>query len=431
MLALLACLSIQAQNQAGTLPKYSLKQELDLSRKENIPLDYKDLEPNPPVRQEDNALPIYQKAMKMFDAWLPAHPFNRALPPDDFDYAYSQPAEVVRQSNEKFKEMKPLLDVIEQAASKPTCYFKPQFMAGVRMPPVMQFAYFKTFTKIECKAANLSAQARDCEGAFKHLSFANQIAKHVEADPEIISFLVGFACEAIICRSLQYVIDSNPTPDTLERADNFVLSMPGIKGFAHDVAGEVPGSRHWLEMIKKSLRGIAQLATNDESEKVGRAEEASLRRALANPNFEAILIHTLRRSVEVMPTGDEDITESFKRSASVALERNSLPSDIKIGINAITGIFDNGALTLVGAAAKSIARRRVALTAIRLLKDYRNTDFPSTLPNYGEESTDPFTDKPFSYEKTSKGFFIYSLYPPEPGKTEKRYHAWFRYPDAK
>jgi hypothetical protein len=61
---------------------------------------------------------------------------------------------------------------------------------------------------------------------------------------------------------------------------------------------------------------------------------------------------------------------------------------------------------------RSLVRRRHLQTVVRLLREkLENGALPSTLPDYGEISIDPFSTKPLRYERMQSGFVLYSVGP--------------------
>lgn len=158
----------------------SLPTQLRLARAEGLAVEPSDLYRSVPP--QDNAAPLYEKAIDAFDK-RPFDATNNRLQDLNHFLADASSAASVQASLEKWS---PTLKLAEQAAARPECDFKHVWQAGAGS----EYADLKCFVKLFSARALLTRNLRD-------LDTARRISIHAGSDPTLASALAEAQCNRI------------------------------------------------------------------------------------------------------------------------------------------------------------------------------------------------------------------------------------------
>ncbi len=169
-----------------------LDAEVAKAKEVGVPLVAKDLAPDPPVRDDENAATLYLKA------------------------GYAATGKGGNTS---------VIELAHEAAGKPKCDFARDWDLG----PALLFpdlARAKNVAKILAADADGQAVTGNHDAAISDLRAIVAIGNDAASDPIIISELVSIACQSIMLRSAERCIDSATDVATLKKYEAFFDAGP-------------------------------------------------------------------------------------------------------------------------------------------------------------------------------------------------------------
>lgn len=355
------------------------------------------------VPPEDNAAPLYLKALELFAV------HGKQMPsPTSFGTWSAEDEARVRKWVSDNKET---LDVLKQASRKPSCDFEREWEEGMNLL-LPEFADLKACTKLVVKRSEIEAEAGRFKAAMEWLDVGRAIAHHAD-EPILIGTLVAIACESIVLAEFQRQLETYGKQASFRAAaSEFVNRKTPMPSLTRGLAGEVFFARVAFDMLGRdqlSLDDISHLSLGGESESsfAGQLVGLGLRVPMVRYRVETKLLKRYRLALEEIRAG--------KNSLASQSEASRLLDVAAVGDRTFTGrlaeIF-TPAFAQAGAAIVALeAKRRMSRCALAVWTQRAAAGrFPSALPE-GIDSTDPFTGEPFVYQVDNGHVVMYSVGP--------------------
>lgn len=263
-----------------------------------------------------------------------------------------------------------------------------------------EFSPMKNLARASAVRASVCAGDGDWKGAIEALRVADRVAHHVGQEPSVISVLVGIAIRSIHDRRLQHVIGRfQNDPKALAALQAHVASLDPLPDQRISLMGETMFAMQVLD--HGSFRD--EFSANDFDD----SSDWKYSVMKLPPVRRAVRLHLIRGWREIwegMPSDGQDW-----RSVEAILRKAEMKS---VSDGSMVGTISSDFFPVFGIApawARCLAQRRLAQSTIKLLQErQKGGSLPAKLPDYGLNSTDPFTGKPLHYRKTASGFVIYS-----------------------
>ncbi len=199
-------------------------------RAAGLPWEAKDLAPNPPVPDYDNAAPLINKASTYFQdkIWQKDEDkITKALIAGDYALA-----------EKTLAPYNPALDLVAQATKLKGLDFHYDWDMGafVLFP---QFAYLKSLTKCLSYRARVEASKGDFKGTDRDLQEGLKLADLTGQTPTLISMLVKIAQQAIVFRAYAQCADElKGNAEALDTMEKSLASYQGGADFLFAIRGE-------------------------------------------------------------------------------------------------------------------------------------------------------------------------------------------------
>ena len=416
-----AALAIAAQIAAGPA---DLARERVLAEKDGLLTRLEQLQrPLPPPDQ--NAAPLYGQLDRLRKQ-NPLHVPMYAQPLRDYAYTPEQIAVVQKE----YDAHKDLFTLLHEAADKPQCVFVHDYSPGASGGLfTMDAGLRENARELNTESLLLAYQGKYTEAATDQ-ERGFQIADQVASEPEIISYLVGCAIDAITESGLQIILSkAGPNAELDSQVEKDILALP-LLSLGRTLRSESAIADAEFSMLRQASPAALALGTPAASHlspappasaQFSPAETAQFNRLV--DASEADYLHRMRLFV---PAAD------LPRPGREALLQLDTPADPQNPI-AIIGVLLSPRFDLFSEDSDRVATRRLvtAAGASVLAARARTGAFPAALPS---QYTDPYTDKPLGYHiEGTGGFVVYSVGPAKdfnggnPGDS-KGANIFFRYP---
>jgi hypothetical protein len=369
----------------------SLPDELAAARAEGVPLEPKDIQRTPPVPANENAAPVYTEAMHKLYSTPKAEgePLLKAVGRVATGRAAGDDRALAEKAVAKWEEA---IALGERAAALPHCDFKRDYAKGLDLE-YPEDELLRALTRLSCARAAFACDAGRFDEALSRYRTAARFARHVGEEPGMLPMLVRVAMEGIVGRSMEIQMARYP-------------NSPLVKGVPSVVQefGPVPSLRHMA-------RGEALLMWMSISNLDKKVQEKSPLNPLRGPvvrgsaGFKAIQARTLHFWRTALKGLKEDDPVATRRMF-VELDRQT--SLLKGDSSRLNSLISGSYPECLAAYMACVARRRMLLAYVDLLRERRNGVFPERLPG---SYVDPHDGQPLRYKRTEKGFVVYGLGP--------------------
>lgn len=294
-----------------------------------------------------------------------------------------------------------------RAAEKPYCNFNRPWGKGVFVL-FPELADMKTLAKLVTAKAHYAASERGFSGAFQWFETGRRVARHA-GEPHFVGQLVQIACESIVLRQVQEEIVLHGGNSIFRAQARAFLVQPGdLPSLRNGLKGEalfIALSMKLMANDKLSPQSFIQMMPGDEGESV---PVWITRIPGVTDDAEAKILAAFRMTAEKL--GDDPNDHRAVLEAGSAFDSESLVDDGSVS-GKLAAIFYPLVKQVASAIVKLEANRRLARCGLELYEiRSKNGSFPSTLPNE-KWATDPFTEQPFAYKPSTRGFILYSVGP--------------------
>jgi hypothetical protein len=213
-----------------------------------LPWVAEDMNPKPPVKDEENAAPFITRALKLRtqsgSIKSALSKFKQAQ--TDFD----EPGKA-----DSLKELGPMMAMARQAGDQPRCDFKRDWDQGAWLL-LPEFAVEKDLCKLLSAQAVIEAKAGQTANALKDLRRAVRIGEHGGSEPILIGAMVGIACDAIALRGAEQIAEAwHGDAGRLSVLRKALSDLGPEPDFMYALRGEV----YMGISVNRNLRGIRDL----------------------------------------------------------------------------------------------------------------------------------------------------------------------------
>ncbi len=386
----------------------SLKGELAAARREGLPLEASDLRPDPPVPAHRNAAPFLKEMAKLY--WAQSETERNGTGDITTALGSASRSDADREmAREWLQRRAKFVELAEKAAGRPDCDMEKPYELG----PYVQFREFpaaREAARLLSIRATLASDAGRYRQAFRDVALGARIGHHVGREPIIIALLVRVAIDAIMDRAfVNTLLDHIRKPDAVRIARETLRSFGRAPDIEHGCRGEAVMSRVAVDIVR-SGKDIASLTGSEPPPTVSRALSSRGAARLFCDASEARIVSYWRRAFsrlrqhrgDYMAQGAafDDLDREMQAHAQAKAS-----SYILLAI--LTPVFSR----MADKVALNDAQRRMREGLVRIAEyRLRVGRLPETLAEVGGTPLlDPFSGKPLMYQRTARGFVLYSV----------------------
>ncbi len=360
----------------------------------------------PEVPDADNAALVYQQAFDAFvdtTAWdqvplvgsaklpRPGEPLTEAMRADIASYL---------DANAK------ALDLMHQAAALPAS----RYPIDLELGPAMELAHLARLrqgARLMALESIAQAEAGYLDGAVKSLTDGFGMGRSLRNEPIIISQLVRIACDGIIVKGMERV---------LNRASLSDLQLQSLE----EAAASSESSASMTRALQNEVSNTAlHFEAGDAAKYVGNATgvPSSLMPGALGGLYGILGLNDLDRSImmaeaaRLVEASRLTFPQSIDSADALASEIEKLP---RWAGRMAKVLFPAMTRTLLaegrGVATMRTARTGIALERYRLAEGHYPDSLDALVPRFlSEIPTDPFDGKPLRYQRRGGGYLVYSI----------------------
>ncbi len=374
-----------------------LEAELNAIRDRGEPLTLAELAPEVPPG-EKNAAPIYQMA---FD-FLTLGDFDVDHGQADLDFG----REVIEQQSTSIR-------LLLEAAETPHCAWPIDYNAPAHSLAFPHFARMREAARLLTLNSMVLTAEGDYDGALRSSGAIFEIAEHAKAEPVLIGALVGYAVQGMGTMALEESLSlGDPSPAASRRLFDQLNSVDQRASIRRALIGERASGIQLFEDIRAgaftfgdvwATYGAPLEGTNVVGE-LALALYPTVGRPLFNVD-EAAFVRHLNANVQAIDLPWPRSRDEMQRLDDEHPARHLLTS-------MITPVFARASWSMERASAQ-IGAAQVALAA----KAYRaeHGTYPEWLSELEADGwelpTDPFSGKPYHYQREGDSFKVWSVGP--------------------
>jgi hypothetical protein len=192
-----------------------LEEQLQAMRQAGEPVTLADLYPELSYPEAENAAHVYRAAFELMTGLSldsKDHPFLKRTWTDTDPTQWSE--EDVAELRKLLNEYRLSIDLGRRAAHMPHCRFLPQFDAATGFPMLEELTGMRHLGWVTLLDSLLRLHDGDADGALRGCTTAFPMARSLEGNPVIITFLVQVAIQHVSLRTAEVVLDQgNPSPE--------------------------------------------------------------------------------------------------------------------------------------------------------------------------------------------------------------------------
>lgn len=361
---------------------------MDKARSMGIPLEAKDILPQEPIRDADNAAPLLWNAFQNLPQKVRAETTEVKR---RFDHGE------IRQAKTYLARCQTSLAFVDQASKKTKLDFHREWDRGIFVP-FPEFGEIRAVMRLLTVRAQINAKENQPAKVFADLELMQRLAVLEEQEPTLIPYLVAVAIRRVQLDTVERVATIWANDDRrladLESLVRHIPDAPPIDGsLKSEVFLVVAGIRN-LESAPKRTRTIRLKTTGMPDSTINRA----------------YLTRYLQEIMMIWPKidGAGEHPEALAEAEAMVKRRRPFMSGRSYALTRelIDFGFSKAAKTMM----PLTSHRRSALSFIRVLR-YRaqHRSLPETLAEAHAEGIDPWTGKSLSYLRSGTGFRIYSV----------------------
>jgi len=367
----------------------SIKRQLAEIRAQGHPTSLTELsEMNQLPPEVENAAPLYEDAFTVY--LKPADPDNTPyggsgkLPPR----GQPLPEAMVSAIEDYLTDNKETLDLLREATAIEHCHYDWNMAGGL---PNLKHLRNSTFLLVT--AAHLSAHHGDAEAALAYIDDGLHLARSIQKEPALISYLVHIACTAVCLRSLEQTLSATPlTDEQLVRVDRMLTEADAACNLTQALVSER------CYMIE-SIRNPSQMG--------GAGGGMSSIPILGRIGL-ADMLDYMAASIEASELPLDQRLARFQRIQDELEDMGFLHVLVKTLAPALSRVAQ---LDLRFQTDIDMARTAVALERFRLTEGALPRDLATLAPDYLDQvPIDAFDGQPIRYRRTNPGYRLYSVF---------------------
>jgi hypothetical protein len=378
-------------------PADALSREIELDRKAGMPLEPKDIRPNPPIPDDQNAAPLYRDLFRRIEIVFTNYPnLRNGLSTGMKGTGTSKQRQDVERALASLDGT--LITLAAVARKRPYCDFHYPFEQGGNLM-FLELSRAKNAAKLlVAKAHFLGAQGRIAD-AYDLLGAAQSISRHVGQTPHLIAMLDQIAIDSTVMAEFNHLLQNSAgSAALLDKAQQTLDSFGAYANLRNAFGGEIVWGRLIMHKIH-TMHDLAEAATSGGS---GSNEPISPSMLQA---FEVKFLSRWREVYEASSFDPNDWRRAYPAWKAIG-DRVEADHDLD---NTVTAMLFPVFLPALSVGTQQ-AKRNLAATSLRLMQVHLRTGaYPITLPAYGPMALDPFDGRPLRYRRVGAGFKIYSI----------------------
>jgi len=368
----------------------SIKRQLAEIRAQGHPTSLAELsEMNQLPPGVENAAPLYEDAFTVYVK--PADPDNTPyagsgeLPPR----GQPLPEAMVSAIEKYLADNKETLALLREATAIGQCHYDWN-MAGGLLPDVEHVRYSAFLL---ATAARLSVHHGDAKAAMAYIDDALHLARSVQREPALISYLVHVACTAVSVRSLEQTLSAMPlTDEQLVTVDQMLTEAGAACDFTQALVSERCYAIECIRNPSQMSGAGGRMSSIPVLGRVGLADTLDYMAAC----IEAAELPPDQRVARLRQIQDELEDMGF------------LHVIVKVLAPALSRVAE---LDLRFRVDIDMARTAVAIERFRLTEGDLPGDLATLVPDYLDQvPIDPFDGQPIRYRRTEPGYRLYSVF---------------------
>lgn len=372
-------------------------------RRLGIPMDEKDLKKLVPQTGE-NAAPLYQAAQeKLIEIEQGNRRSAYGFGLVEF-YPGGPPRSEKMRIIEASKGVEPVADLFRQAATMQRCVLEPIDKTATRPEDKFERAQYgysdlSLADNVLCGMAQAEMLQGRVKESLRDLGLARNVAAQFSQNPGSDAFKAWTTHNVTFYRNWRYCIQANSMDsEVIAGSSALVQQMPPMPNLRNVAAGDLPDHLRIYKEAQKDPFGYKVQARYNADQEY--EDNKVLMRQAVNQ-----MIHEWRLVFESMPKDPND-WQGFK----AAFDKGADEIGARYPANQLLQNPFPKYARQCELWAVVLATHRLAVVSSELLK-YRleHKSLPSTLPDLGDSTIDPFTGEEFLYKKAGSGFVLTSL----------------------
>lgn len=386
-----------------------LDHELGLAHQEGIVVDSSKVWPDALGSESENAKSLVQEATRSLRVDVPAwHPKWKARNFSGFRVGsfFQDVLQDTVGAKRLLRAIEPELALMESASHKRFLIIeRPLDDPNTRS---MEFHEFQFFVRAFCVRSWLAYSNGNRVAGRNDLFAAARLCALLRQEPTVTATVQANEAERSIFYTIRHILSSSTyEPGPMLLMEDTLAALGPLRDYRHYLRGEFLRDRADLERMlrpggprRHGIQGHSGLPT-------WRLREARIQ-------AEIELVRGYREFYKaIAKVKGTEFDAAFEVSGiALRIEQSRWryytlfagPADH------IPEPYGGALYAYIRAPLRAKALRRVTLAFAKCLEIRKRTGiFPNELPEMGEDSVDPYRQKPLSYRKTSKGFLVYSV----------------------
>ena len=369
-----------------------------------IPLEPAETMPNPPIPESENAAFAYKQAFQAFEGLT-------ELKPPGYEQliglqSYNQAPVNVATAREALTASRPILAMLEKAASFDRCYFAQEYRLGfdVSSPELDRM---RDCSHLLVAMARSQAYLGDFRGAVATLVCSARMSRHTVQAPALRGLLLGLPIARITLRVTEDLLTQRPKNEAVIAGLDRVLDALGPLPSARRASiADVPQTLVGLRSIHTWTDVVRLSGSSDSWNHSGPVDKF----LISNPDFmkavEAKYLRTMVKFVRRIPADPDDL-KGF-RAAGESADFDAM-SDTSLTGRVALIVYPILARLPVFVASLHAHENLDAVAAKLLAIRASGRPLPDVLPDFGKISIDPMDGKKLHYQRIGQGFKLYAI----------------------
>jgi len=368
----------------------------------------------PKVPDAENGAIIYMEVIRQMTGSVPKFkaPIEEPKPLPDLDLIGRFTDAHERQTDPKLWDQarpvvakyRPLIPLLEQAASKPECQFAVNWQDGASAL-FPHFAHMRRMAKLLEANALLEARDGNMDEAVRSVELSFKVSRSLKDDPSIIGQLVRIAIIKISSQSLREILQYGNISEAQAKQLNSTLSQADmLPSFDRAMQGERCFGFWAFELVRGTPASLPTFLQGSG----GTARFPALWRALGDVwrpisyADEAVYLRLMNEQIETMRRPYREVFDKLNNEDRIPryalLTRTVYPV-----FSRATASRDAGEAEIAG------SRILLGLLAYKDRYGYYPANLKALSQLGWEVPTDPFSGKDFIYRPKGNGFVLYSV----------------------
>ena len=393
---------IYNKNSAYSQVADQLPGERAAAKRDTIPLTPEEITSQRAVPAADNAAPIYREIVDAMQQ-MPDVRWDDMRP-----IMLGQEREGDRkQARLVLTQCYAIMQKAEGAALRTQCDFQRDFRQGILLE-FPEYPYLRQLVRLFCVQAILLMEADQLGEAMRSLLTASHIIRHLGQEADVSALFNRMTLESLFERALLRIVQrGSDRPEVLQKAEQIeqILDSPRDPGKAFQT--ECVLRLQTLETFRKGVPHPLPSGYNP-------PYPLHASHNIVQDAWEARCLSFWRRTLEGVRRADNDPMDAFRAVKAIndserresVNARQHFKQTYELSYYMQTDYTDVAQRLVSYEAHKRLRRIQLALFAYRRKTGHFPDQLEALTP---EPPVDPFARQPMHYQKTEKGFLLYSI----------------------